>query len=67
VNTGRRLHKVVSVFPTPEAAEAETRRQYRALSPNERVALTLDLQRRYYLDRGADRRLQRVLTVLERA
>ena len=63
----RRIERTVTIFSSPEDVEAETRRAYRQLSGNERVALTVDLQRRYYQDSDPPRRLQRVLTVLERA
>ena len=55
----------MAVFSCPEDAEAATREAYRQLSGNERVALTVELQRRYYQQRDRPRRLQRVLTVLE--
>jgi hypothetical protein len=62
------MERVVQKYETPEDAERATRDAYRALSPNERVALTVELQRRYYqFADDAPRRLQRVLTVLERA
>ena len=63
----RRIQRTLQVFTTPADAEAETRRQYRQLSPNERVAVTVDLQRRYYQASDPSRRLQRVLTVVERS
>jgi hypothetical protein len=61
------MDRVLKVFNSPEEAERETRRQYRLLTPNERLALTVELQRRYYEQRDAPRRLSRVLTVLERS
>jgi hypothetical protein len=63
----RRIQRTLQVFATPADAEAETRRQYRQLTPNERVAVTVDLQRRYYQAGDPPRRLQRVLTVVERS
>ncbi len=60
--------RVLRIFASPEDADVETRRQYRLMTPDERVAVTVELQRRYYLQHGgAQRRLQRVLTVLERS
>jgi hypothetical protein len=61
-----RLERIVRRFESPELAEAATREDYQRLTPNERVALTLDLQRRYFETHGAPRRLSRVLTVLKR-
>ena len=60
------MERVLTVFESPEAADREARRQYRLLTPNERLALTLELQRSYYEHSDAPRRLSRVLTVLER-
>ena len=55
----------MQIFRDPEEAEAATFRAYRAMTPNERVALTVELQRRYYEDNDeAPRRLPRVLTLL---
>jgi FAD/FMN-containing dehydrogenase len=54
------------MFSSPEEAEAATRRHYREMTPNERVSLTVELQRRYYQRRDPDGRLQRILTVLDR-
>jgi len=62
----RKMERVVSVFASPDDAEADTRRRYRRMSPDERVAITVELQRRYYQHGDPQRRLQRVLTVLER-
>ena len=62
----RRMERVIRVFSSAAEADADTRRQYRLLTPAERVALTVELQRRYYHQGDAPRRLQRVLTVLER-
>lgn len=62
----RRIERTVTIFASPEDAEAETRRAYRQLSGNERVAITVELQRRYYQQRGGSQRLQRILTVIER-
>lgn len=61
------MQRTMRVFSSPEDADADTRRQYRLLTPNARVALTVELQRRYYQRGDAPRRLQRILTVLERA
>lgn len=61
------MERIVQVYESPEAAEKATRRAYRAMTANERVALTVELQRRYYEQHDdAPRRLPRVLTVLER-
>ena len=60
------MEKVLQVYESPEAAERATRRAYQAMTPNERVALTVELQRRYYASSGSPGRLQRILTVLER-
>ena len=63
-----RIERVARVFASHAEADAETRRQYRAMTPDERVAITVALQRRYYQQHGgAERRLQRVLAVRERA
>ena len=62
-----KIERTLEIFDSPEEAEAASRRQYREMSPNERVALTVALQRRYYQRRGLDGRLQRVLAVLDRA
>ncbi len=62
-----KIERTLEIFDSPEEAEAATRRQYREMTPNERVALTVALQRRYYQRREPDGRLQRVLTVLDRA
>jgi hypothetical protein len=61
------MDRVLTVFKSPEDAEHETRRQYRLLTPDERLALTVQLQRRYYEQSDAPGRLSRVLTVLERS
>jgi hypothetical protein len=66
VTDARKMERIVSVFPSPADAEADTRRQYRRMTPDERVAITVELQRRYYQRRDPQRRLQRVLAVLER-
>ena len=55
----RRIERTLRVFDSPADAEAETRRQYRELTPNERVALTVELQRRYYQASDPARRLLR--------
>ena len=61
----RRIERTITVFSSPEDAEAATRKAYQQLSGNERVALTVELQRRYYQQRDHPRRLERVLTVVE--
>ena len=61
------MERVLTVFNSPEEAERETRRQYRLLTPDQRLALTVELQRRYYEQSDTPRRLSRVLTVLERS
>jgi hypothetical protein len=61
------MERVFTVFQSPEEAERETRRQYRLLTPNQRLELTVELQRRYYEQTDAPGRLSRVLTVLERS
>jgi hypothetical protein len=66
VEPSQRIRRTLAVFRSPVEAEAETRRQYRLLTPDERVALTVELQRRYYQSGDAPRRLQRVFAVLER-
>ena len=59
------MERVIVVFDSPEDAEKATRAAYQAMSPNERVALTVELQRRYYeAQHDAPRRLQRVLLCL---
>lgn len=60
------MERLLTKFETPEEAERRTREAYQAMTPNERVALTVKLQRQYYGSQDAPRRLQRVLTVLER-
>jgi hypothetical protein len=64
---GRRIVRTISVFGSPQEADAATRHAYRRLTPDERVAITVALQRRYYQRRDPQRRLQRVLAVLERS
>ena len=61
-----KIERTLDDFASPEEAEAATRRRYREMTPNERVSLTVELQRRYYQRRGSDGRLQRVFTVLDR-
>jgi hypothetical protein len=61
------IERTLEGFRSPEEADAATRQRYRAMTPNERVALTVALQRRYHHRRDPDGRLQRVLTVLDRA
>lgn len=61
------IERTLARFDSPEEAEAATRRHYRAMTPNERVALTVELQRRYYQRRDPGGRLQRVFAVLDRA
>lgn len=61
------VDKVLNVYASPEEAEKATRRAYWTMTGNERVALCIELQRRYYeQNHDAPRRLPRVLTVLER-
>ena len=62
-----KVERTLQVFDSPEEAEAAARREYLAMTPNERVALTVALQRSYHQRRDPDGRLQRVLTVLDRA
>jgi hypothetical protein len=62
-----KIERTLAVFASPEEADAATRRRYREMTPNERVALTVDLQRRYYQRHDPGGRLHRVLAVLERA
>lgn len=62
-----KIERTLEIFDSPEEAEAAAWRRYRAMTPNERVALTVALQRRYHQRRDPDGRLQRVLTVLDRA
>ena len=47
-----KIERTLEIFDSPEEAEAASRRQYREMSPNERVALTVALQRRYHQRRG---------------
>jgi hypothetical protein len=61
------MERVLRKYSSPEAAEAAVREEYRRMSPNERVRLTVELQRQYFEAHGAPGRLSRVLTVLERA
>jgi len=42
------MERLIRVFRTPEEAEAESRAAYARMSPDERVALTVELMRRYY-------------------
>jgi hypothetical protein len=67
VDASGRIERTLAVFASPEEAEAATRRQYRKMTPNERVSLTVELQRRYYQRRDPGGRLQRILTVLDRS
>jgi len=67
VSPSGRIERTLAIFSSPEEAEAATRRHYREMTPNERVSLTVELQRRYYQRRDPGGRLQRVLTVLDRA
>jgi hypothetical protein len=67
MNPSGKIERILAVFTSPEEAESATRQRYREMTPNARVALTVALQRRYYQRRGLDGRLQRVLTVLDRA
>jgi hypothetical protein len=57
------MERTLRVFRTPEEAERETREAYAKMTPDERVALTVELQRRYYSSNDAPRRLPRVLTI----
>lgn len=41
------MERVLVVHASPEAAEREVRRAYQAMTPNERVSLTVEIQRRY--------------------
>jgi hypothetical protein len=65
-DSSRKIERTLTVFASPEQAELATRRSYRSMTPNERVSLTVELQRRYYRRRDPDERLQRILTVLDR-
>jgi hypothetical protein len=67
MNPPGRIERTLAIFASPEEAEAETRRQYREMTPNERVSLTVELQRRYYQRRHPAIRLEPVVTVLDRA
>lgn len=60
------MERVVRIFKTPEEAEASVRDDYAKMSPDERVALTVELMRRYYASDDAPRRLPRVLTITRR-
>jgi hypothetical protein len=60
------MERTLQKFDTPEAAQAATLEAYRKMTPNERVRLTVLLQRRFFASHDAPRRLSRVLTVLER-
>ncbi len=61
------MERIVHVHESPEAAERATRRAYRAMPANERVTLTVALQRSYYAQQhDAPGRLPRILAVLER-
>jgi hypothetical protein len=66
MNPSGKIERTLAIFASPEEAEAETRQRYREMTPNERVALTVALQRRYYQRRAPGGRLQRILTVLDR-
>jgi len=57
------MERIVRIFRSPEEAERQTRKEYAKMSPDERVALTVALQRRYYSSDDAPRRLPRVLTI----
>jgi len=61
------VERILQKFETPEAAEAATREAYRKMTPNERVALTVRLQREFFRAHDPSRRLSRILTVFERA
>jgi hypothetical protein len=62
------MERILRKFESPEDAERATRQEYQRLTPDERVALTVRLQRAFYeADANAPRRLPRLLTVLERA
>jgi hypothetical protein len=60
------LERVIRKFETPEEAEAAIREDYRRMTPNERVAVTVALQRAFYSSNDPPRRLSRLLTVVER-
>jgi hypothetical protein len=60
------MERLLQKYETPEAAQAATREAYRQMTPNERVSLTVRLQREFFESHDAPRRLSRVLTVLER-
>ena len=66
MNPPGKIERTLEIFDTPEEAEAATRRRYREMTPNERVALTVELQRQYYQRHHSDARLERVVTVLDR-
>jgi len=61
-----KMERCLEIHDSPESAERATRRAYQQMTPDERVALTVDLMRRYYSASDTPRRLSRVLEVLER-
>jgi hypothetical protein len=62
------MDRTLRVFRSAEEAAHAKREQYRAMTPDERVALTVQLQRYYYEQRAdTPRRLPRLLTFVERA
>lgn len=60
------VERVLRKFESPEEAQAAIREEYRRMSPNARVALTVELQRAFFSSDDTPRRLPRLLTVLER-
>jgi hypothetical protein len=52
-------------FSSPEEVEQATREAYRKMTPNERVALTVRLQREFYSRDDLPQQLERVLEVLD--
>lgn len=61
MNPSGRIERTLAIFDSPEEAEAATRRLYRTMSPNERVSLTVELQRSYYQRRDPAARGERAI------
>lgn len=60
------VERVIRKFDSPEEAQAAAREEVRSMTPNDRVAVTVALQRAFYSSDDHPRRLPRLLAVLER-
>lgn len=58
------MERVVRKFETPEAAAEAVRDEYRSMTPNARVAVTVALQRAYFSSHDPPQRLPRLLRLL---